>query len=105
MGVDMTEKEANELAGAFLGPQVEDIGRLLYYCYPFEEQIIKLQERLRNWRPRTVLEMRYAGYGGVDPVGLYAFYFASIIGMATIIGLGISVAQTYATFKALKPGI
>ena len=50
VGLDMTEQEALELAGAFLGPQVEDCGRLLNFCYPFEEQIIDLHEKLRKWR-------------------------------------------------------
>ena len=71
---------------------------------PFKDRVDKLQEVLKTWRPRTILQMSYSGYGGVDPVNLYAFYFAAILGMVTLIGLGATIAQTYATFKAVGRG-
>lgn len=68
---------------------------------PFKDRVDKLHEVLKAWKPRTVWQMRYAGYGGVDPVNLYAFYFAAMLGIATMIALGVTIAQTYAAFKAL----
>jgi len=70
-------------------------------CYPFKERVDKLQQTLTDWRPETIWQLRYSGYGGVDPVGLYAFYFATIFGILTIMGLAATGAQTYAAFKAL----
>ena len=50
-----------------------------------------------------IREMGYSGYGSVDPVGLYAFYFATLLGIVTFAGLVMTAAQTYTTFKALHP--
>jgi hypothetical protein len=72
-------------------------------CYPFKERVDKLQQTLKDWRPETIWQLRYSGYGGVDPVGLYAFYFAAIFGLLTIMGLAATGAQTFAAFKALPP--
>jgi ABC-type transporter Mla maintaining outer membrane lipid asymmetry permease subunit MlaE len=70
-------------------------------CYPFKERVDKLQQTLKDWRPETIWQLRYSGYGGVDPVGLYAFYFATIFGILTIMGLAGTGAQTFAAFNAL----
>lgn len=69
---------------------------------PFKDRLDKLHDELKTWKPKTVWELRYAGYGGVDPVGLYAFYFAAFLGIITMVGLGIGIAQTYAAFKVLN---
>lgn len=59
--------------------------------------------RCKTGDQRTVWHLRYVGYGGVDPVGLYAFYFAIAFGIISILGLAATTAQTYTTFKALNP--
>jgi len=69
----------------------------------FREPLEKLHEELRSWKPRMIREMGYSGYGSVDPVGLYAFYFATLLGIVTFAGLVMTAAQTYTTFKALHP--
>jgi hypothetical protein len=101
IGLELSESEALDQARAFIGSHSEDWGSLLNSCMPFTEREIKLHKTLKEWRPKTVWEMRYSGYGGVDPVGLYAFYFASLFGVIAIIGLGVSAAQAYAGFKGL----
>ena len=98
IGLDMTETETKEYARTFISTFSEDWGNLLDKSLPFQERKIKLYKTLKEWKPKTVWEMRYAGYGGVDPVGLYAFYFASLLGIITIIGLGVTAAQTYSGF-------
>jgi hypothetical protein len=101
MGVDLEDDVVQGLAKAFVGVHAEDWSSLFDACLPFRERQRKLQNVLREWRPRTIWEMRYPGYGGVDPVGLYAFYFATFLGIITIVGVGVSAAQTYAAFKAI----
>lgn len=68
---------------------------------PFKDRVDNLHDVLKRWKPKTVWEMHYPGYGGVDPVGLYAFYFAAVLGIVTLISLGVTIAQTFAAFKAL----
>ena len=61
----------------------------------------KLYNTLTSWRPRTFWEMRYPGYGNVDMVQLYGFYFGLMVGIVAIVALTLTAAQTYAAFKAL----
>jgi len=103
MGVDLDDDVVLGLAKAFVGVHAEDWSSLFDACLPFRERQIKLQAILKEWRPRTIWEMRYQGYGGVDPVGLYAFYFATFLGIITVIGVAVSAAQTYASFKSIPP--
>ena len=63
----------------------------------------RLHYELNMWKPKTVWELRYSGYGSIDPVGRYAFYFGTLLGIATIIRLCATVAHTYAAFKSLHP--
>jgi hypothetical protein len=102
IGVDLTEAEAIEHARAFLGSHSEDWGGLLDSCTPFREREIRLYKTLKEWKPKTIWEMRFSGYGEVDPVGLYAFYIASVFGLIAIIGLGLSIVQTYTGIKVLN---
>lgn len=101
IGLKLSDGEAEEYVAMF-GLHSEDWSSLLDYCLPFQEREIQLYNMLKDWKPNTIWEMRYLGYGGVDPVGLYAFYFALAVGLVAIFGLGISIAQTYAGFRALQ---
>lgn len=68
---------------------------------PFKFRVDELYSTLKEWKPRTIWELRYRGYGSVDLIGLYGFYFALIIGVSGITAFAVSVAQMYASFKAL----
>jgi hypothetical protein len=111
IGMSM-EKDEVLYARAFLECCSYDWGRLISESTlfrtvgPFKNRVDKLHDALITWKPKTVWEMRYPGYGGVDPVQLYGFYFATALGIGGIIGLAASIAQTFATFKGLyvNPG-
>jgi len=85
------------------GPQIESP-----IMYPirseniFKERLRLIDEALKDWKPRTIWELRYSGYGGVDPVALYAFYFATVFGIVEILGLVADVLSTYATMRQLQ---
>ena len=68
---------------------------------PFRERLDMLHDTLHNWKPQTIWEMRYSGYGGVDPITRYAFWFSTIFGVVAILGFASSVLSTYASFKQL----
>ena len=68
----------------------------------FKDRVDKYHQILSTWKPKSVWELRYPGYGGVDPVSLYGFYFAAIFGLITLLTLGLTVAQTFSGFKALN---
>jgi hypothetical protein len=105
LGSTLTKKGALDLANAFVETYSEDWESLFEFCMPFRERQIKVYKILKNWKPKTIWEMRHSGYGGVDPVGLYAFYFATALGILSILGLGIAAAQTYAAFKQLTVSV
>jgi len=75
--------------------------RLLRFGSAFRERIDTLHDTLRNWKPQTIWEMRYSGYGGVDPITRYAFWFSTIFGVVAILGFAATVLSTYASFKQL----
>jgi hypothetical protein len=99
IGMDLTEAEAIEHARAFLGSHSEDWGGLLDSCTPYREREIRLYKTLKEWKLKSIWEMRFSGYGGVDPVRRYTFYIASLFGLIAIIGLGLSIVQTHVGFK------
>jgi hypothetical protein len=101
VGVNLSESEVLSCVAGFIDVKSDDLGLLLNYCGLFKEREIKLYKTLKEWKPKTVWEMRYSGYGGVDPVGLYAFYFASVFGLIAVLGLVVSILQAYAGFKAI----
>jgi hypothetical protein len=69
---------------------------------PFMVPLDRLYKTLTTWKPRTFWEMRHQGYGNVDVVQLYGFYFGIMVGIAAVIALGLTAAQTYASFEALR---
>lgn len=71
---------------------------------PFMIPLDKLYATLTSWKPRRFWEMRYPGYGNVDVVSLYGFYFGIMVGVAAIIALMLTAAQTYTGFKGLSVG-
>jgi len=75
---------------------------LTLHLEPFDERASRLLETLLNWKPETFWEMRYPGYGGVDPIGLYGFYFAIILGLITMFGFTLAIAQTVAAFRQIR---
>ena len=71
------------------------------YDFPiYASRIRVIMRTMDDWRPRSILErIVFRPYS--DPLSFYAFWFAVVIGIVTVLGLGSTMAQTYATFKAL----
>jgi len=68
---------------------------------PFKYRLDDVYSTLQEWKPTNFLEMRHPGYGSVDAVALYGFYFALMVGVIAIIGFALTAAQTYAAYKAI----
>jgi hypothetical protein len=66
---------------------------------PFMVPLDNVYKTLVAWKPQSFLEMRHAGYGGVDVVALYGFWFAVIVGVVGTVGIGLTAAQTAASFR------
>lgn len=101
VGLNLSESEVLSCVAGFIDVKSDDPGLMLDWCCAFKEREVKLYKTLKEWKPKSVWEMRYSGYGGVDPVGLYAFYFASVFGLIAILGLVVSILQAYAGFKTI----
>lgn len=59
-----------------------------------------LQRKMMEWRPQRLRELALRPYQ--DPLTFYAFWFAVAIGIFSIAGVLLGVAQTVAAFKALS---
>jgi hypothetical protein len=71
---------------------------------PFMIALDRLHNVLASWRARSLWEMHHPGYGNVDLIQLYGFYFGLTVGVSGIVGILLTIAQTYAAFKALQVG-
>jgi hypothetical protein len=68
----------------------------------FRERMDQLTDVLKHWKPESLWELRYSGYGGVDKMGLGVFYATVAAGCLTIvIAVTAAILQTYTGFKAL----
>jgi hypothetical protein len=65
----------------------------------YGSRLFFIQRRLNDWRPQRVREMLVRPYK--DPATFYAFWFATLFGLLSILGLAASILQAYASLKAL----
>ena len=59
-----------------------------------------IQQKMNEWHPQRFGELFIRPYR--DPLAFYAFWFATVIGIVSVLGLMATLAQTYAAFKSLQ---
>jgi len=63
----------------------------------YGSRLQNIQRSMNEWRPQTIRQLAVRPYK--DPVSFYAFWFATVIRIVSILSLAASLAQTYAAFK------
>jgi len=52
---------------------------------------------MNDWRPQTLRELAVRPYK--DPIMFYAFWFTSVFGLLSILGLGAAIVQAFGAVK------
>lgn len=58
-----------------------------------------IQKRMNEWRPQRFAELRVRPYK--DPVAYYTFWFAAYFGLLGVLGLCLTIVQTYAALRSI----
>ena len=65
----------------------------------YSSRLQHIQKQMNTWRPQRLSQLMVRGYR--DPLTFYLFWFSIIVGIVSVVGLGATLAQTYATFKSI----
>ena len=81
--------------------QVSTVQDLQLRHFPiYSSRLQTIQQKMNDWKPQRISDLWVRPYR--DPLAFYAFWFATFIGIMSIFALGASLAQTYASLKALN---
>ena len=66
----------------------------------YGHRLLDIHQRMKDWRPIRFLDLRFRPYN--DPLPHFAFWFAVIFGVVTVIGLALNIAQIVITTRQCK---